>query len=124
MDRPTHTTVTIRVGYSASGIPRLETHSWNNLRIAYLRQDQEPAERPVRGRPRIQTENSKMAVEMMPDDLPPNLSDFWLKTGSQNAPIWLTFLAKKGSKIIFRTKIRPFLDPSFHMLSNSTSLII
>ena len=37
VDRPSNTTVTIKVGYTKGGLPRLQTHHWSNCRVAYLR---------------------------------------------------------------------------------------
>ena len=34
VDRPSNTTVIIRVGYNAKGEPRLESHHWSRLQIA------------------------------------------------------------------------------------------
>ena len=67
VDRPSNTTVTIRVGYDKRGLPRLETHSWDNLRVAHLRPDAQVAVRPDRGRrPASHPENEnnfKMAAK-------------------------------------------------------------
>ena len=75
VDRPTNTTVQIRVGYDKKGFPRLETHSWDNLRIAHLRPDAQVAVRPDQGRKPAshldELEKSKMA-DQETLFLPPN----------------------------------------------------
>ena len=68
IDRPTNTTLVIRVGYDKNGLPRLQTVHWNNCRIAYLRPDAETLERPGPGRPKSGFDenyvNSNMAAEI------------------------------------------------------------
>ena len=73
VDRPTNTTVTIRVGYNKQGFPRMETHSWNNLRIAHLRPNAVEASKPDLGRPsrKIQYGGENDASEL-PANQPPN----------------------------------------------------
>ena len=52
VDRPSHSTVTIKTGSWASGEDRLETHHWSNLRPAFVGPDTPLANRPKAGRPR------------------------------------------------------------------------
>ena len=53
VDRPSKTTVTIRVGHTAKGQPRLETHHWDRLQIAHLRPDALVAKKIQLGRKRV-----------------------------------------------------------------------
>ena len=39
VDRPSNTTIQIRVGYDKRGLPRLQNHHWANCRVAHLRPD-------------------------------------------------------------------------------------
>ena len=45
IDRPSNTTLTVRVGYTAQGEPRVETHHWSRVQVAHLRPDQQDFER-------------------------------------------------------------------------------
>ena len=45
------TTIEVRTGTFKSGKPRLELHSWNNAKPAFLSEDSVVAERPKLGRP-------------------------------------------------------------------------
>ena len=51
VDRPTRSTVKIKVGESITGQPRYEIQNWRDLKIGHLAQDAPEASRPKRGRP-------------------------------------------------------------------------
>ena len=51
VDRPSNTTATIKVGLTKDGVPRLQTHHWENLRVGLLRPDAQLKLAPKRGRP-------------------------------------------------------------------------
>ena len=57
IDRPTNTTLTIRVGYDAQGHPRDETHHWDRVQVAHLCPDVTDFERVRLGRKRFYTNN-------------------------------------------------------------------
>ena len=61
IDRPSNTTITVRVGYNRHGLPRLEQHHWNRVHIAYMRPEAHEAEKQVLGRPRRTTDKDKLA---------------------------------------------------------------
>ena len=100
VDRPTNTTVTIRVGYDKDGFPRLECHHWNNCRIAYLHPDVQDAQRPQRGRPRSSPTNFNMAAETtLPEqneNLPPNFHN--KQNNATLPPQQLTQPRKQGGR--------------------------
>ena len=50
IDRPSRTTVTVRVGSFADGNPRLLTYNWSQCKPAHLRHDAKEGERPSLGR--------------------------------------------------------------------------
>ena len=77
ISRPSNTTVRIRTGHTAQGVPREEVHHWNNLRIAYLRPDQVEGQRPKRGRPARNSEFNMAAenIVVMPNDFRANESE-------------------------------------------------
>ena len=82
ISRPSNTQVTIRVGYTKDGLPRLQTHHWNNCRVAHLRPDAQEGVRPKPGRPRTLPVKSNMAARFeketlsepvtQPNNLPPS----------------------------------------------------
>merc|ERR1711994_100990 len=37
VDRPSNSTITLLVGYTKGGLPRLEVHSWDRCRVANMR---------------------------------------------------------------------------------------
>ena len=50
-ERPSRSTVKIKVGLTPKGEPRYELRHWKDLRIAHMRPGTEVASRPKRGRP-------------------------------------------------------------------------
>ena len=50
VNRPSNSTITILVGYTIRGLPRLEVHSWDRCRVANMRQDASEATRVMQGR--------------------------------------------------------------------------
>ena len=51
VDRPSYSTVTVRLSYKKDGSPHLQTYNWNRCKIAHLREGAEAAARPRPGRP-------------------------------------------------------------------------
>ena len=49
--RPSRSTIVIKVGLDAKGLDRLELRHISDIKVAYLRNDANIAERPKRGRP-------------------------------------------------------------------------
>ena len=52
VDRPSPSTITIRVGSYANGTPKTELRHWDTCKVAHFRNDAYQAEKPRRGRPR------------------------------------------------------------------------
>ena len=50
VDRPSRSTVTVRIGSFANGDPRLQTYNWNTLKIAHVREGATLGSRPALGR--------------------------------------------------------------------------
>ena len=50
VNRPSRSTVTVRLRSFVDGSPRLQTYNWNTCKIAHLREDAVPGERPRLGR--------------------------------------------------------------------------
>ena len=69
ISRPTNTQVTIRVGYDKDGVARLQTHHWNNCRVAHLRPDAQEAVSRGPGRPRRLPAKTNMAAEFEKETL-------------------------------------------------------
>ena len=55
VDRPSPSTITIRVGSYANGAPKTELRHWDTCKVAHFRNDSYQAEKPKRGRPRKQS---------------------------------------------------------------------
>ena len=51
VNRPSRSTIEVRIGSYVDGSPRLQTYNWNTCKIAHLREDAEPGQRPKLGRP-------------------------------------------------------------------------
>ena len=50
-DRPTRSTLQVRLGSFVDGSPRLQVYNWESCKIAHLRPGAQEAERPKLGRP-------------------------------------------------------------------------
>ena len=50
VNRPTRTTVQVRLGSYVNGDPRLQTYNWRSMKIAHLRPNASEGSRPVLGR--------------------------------------------------------------------------
>ena len=53
--KPSPSTITVMVGHTVQGLPRLEVHSWDRCKIAKLREGQQDASRPKLGRRTLRT---------------------------------------------------------------------
>ena len=51
VERPSHSTVKVKVGNFANGAENIQTHHWSNLKPAEMREDTPEAVMPRRGRP-------------------------------------------------------------------------
>ena len=71
VDRPSNTTVTIKVGVNKEGFPLLENHHWHNCRIAYLHPDVQDASRPKRGRPSSSTSTTTLTPNQQTSTMEP-----------------------------------------------------
>ena len=80
VDRPSETTLTVRVGYTVRGLPRLEVHHWNRVHIAHLRPEVEDANKRVLGRRR----------QNHTEEIPPNLKEtpFTVYDSEVSQPFW------------------------------------
>ena len=50
VDRPSHSTIKVKMGTFKSGIENIQLHHWSNAKPAQLREDAVEAQMPVRGR--------------------------------------------------------------------------
>ena len=53
--RPSPSTINVLVGYTKQGLPRLELHSWDRVRVAHMREGAQVATRPELGRRKVGT---------------------------------------------------------------------
>ena len=51
VDRPSYSTIKVKVGTFKSGVDNVQLHHWSNLKPARLREDAKEGEMPARGRP-------------------------------------------------------------------------
>ena len=88
IDRPSNTTITIRVGYDKEGLPRLQAHHWSNCRVAHLRPDAEEFNRPGPGRPKNSKAenyvNFNMAANPSENDAPETNNKLTAKSATWN----------------------------------------
>ena len=63
VDRPSHSTIKVKVGTFKSGVENIQLHHWANAKPANVRADTPEAEMPVRGRPRKQPATVQSEVQ-------------------------------------------------------------
>ena len=54
VDRPSYSTIKVKVGTFKSGVDNIQLHHWSNAKPALVRAGAEEAQMPVRGRPKKQ----------------------------------------------------------------------
>ena len=78
-DRPSNSTIQIKTGTFANGLPRLEVHHWHNARPAFVGPGTPDATRPKLGRPArpdptmVDSELTRRVTPKTNDEIPPNV---------------------------------------------------
>ena len=73
VERPSHSTIKVKVGTFKSGIENIQLHHWANAKPANVRADQPEAQMPVRGRPRKTPATAQSEVQTPTDSEAANL---------------------------------------------------
>ena len=73
VERPSHSTIKVKVGTFKSGIENIQLHHWANAKPANVRADQPEAQMPVRGRPRKSPATVQSEVQTPTDSEAANL---------------------------------------------------
>ena len=77
VDRPSPTTITVKVGITKGGLPRLETHHWSRAHVAHLRPDAVLAERTDLGRrPRVASDHRDRQQQIAPKTTKPPFATY------------------------------------------------
>ena len=63
VDRPSQSTVKVKVGTFKSGVDNVQLHHWSNLKPARLRVDAQEGQMPKRGRPAKQSPNPTVQAD-------------------------------------------------------------
>ena len=63
VDRPSHSTIRVKVGTFKSGVENIQLHHWANAKPANVKADQPVAEMPARGRPRKSPATARSEVQ-------------------------------------------------------------
>ena len=94
VDRPTRTTVKIRVGSNVRGEPRYQIRHWRDLKVYQASPEVEEAERPKRGRP---SKSSRLSPEV---GFPENKSASPVESGDQTKTKFISTEINKQDGII------------------------
>ena len=77
VDRPSPTTITVKVGITKRGLPRLETHHWSRAHVAHLRPDAILAERTDLGRrPQVAPDHRDRQQQIAPKTTKPPFATY------------------------------------------------
>ena len=113
IDRPSRTTVTVRVGSFADGNPRLLTFNWSQCKPAHLRQNAKECERPSLGRrPNPPTDSCKLKSKQTP---PPAADEEVRET---SIPVESTDMSNTIERGKFQTPESTHADRSETLTSN------
>ena len=62
VDRPSYSTIRVKVGTFKSGVENIQLHHWSNAKPAMVRAGAEEAQMPVRGRPKLKKSDPPTSV--------------------------------------------------------------